>query len=651
MRFTITFILSFFLGINILAQECKVNYEKAEECRRKGQYDKALNLYAKARDCGDASYGTKSAAMIQVVTKLKIEKETVKKFGSTKRQQDSYIIVPSMIYLPSGTEEQIVNVESSGNWGVRGKSNIINVSKKNTKTLTIASISENTSTKPRKSSVTIECGEITRTIIVEQDGVPEVLEYQSKYMNIPYEGGKFVVDLNTNTKWSVDYSDWYKATPLNNDSTHMVIIVDKNTKNEDRNGTIVVRSESGTSYDEMEIHQYANESNIFTAVDSIIRVGVQGDTLMIPVISDNPTWTPSDCPSWCKEVKVSPDSLELIIVSNDNILPREGFANIKSNDRVSGIWIMQEARVFNEYKENRILGGRNISFGIAAGYEAPFVGSTSSSPYNGSVLNYSLGNSAENVNYNSAVGFHVGAFADMRLYKNIYLKTGLDYRYVSYSNSFSGDVTRYYNQLLNSVYVGEFQNHFKEDYTFHFLEIPILASYRFVLAGKNNLQLNFGPMVSFALNGKMKYSGNSDSESVYQHSIVYNKVGPVIGSAEDEHMRYFGNMNLFSNTVNGIATTSTGMSVDRETSFVTVASPFDRVNLGLRAGLTYEYAGVQFDLSYTYMVTNMANSKFWESDRYPIFNQTSDVLMSGYKHRISGLQLSVGYVFRYKNEK
>ena len=187
------------------AQECQENFNKGEMCRSKGQYEKAIGYYTKSQNCGDVNYKTKSRAMISDVNRLIRERDAVKNSPSSKRTE--YIIVPTLIYLPNGTDEQTVIVESSGDWGIRGKSNIINVAKKNSKTLTVSSVSENTSTKPRRSSVTVECGEVTRTITIEQDGVPEVLEYISKYMNVPYTGGRFVIELNTNTKWKVDYAD------------------------------------------------------------------------------------------------------------------------------------------------------------------------------------------------------------------------------------------------------------------------------------------------------------------------------------------------------------------------------------------------------------------------------------------------------------
>ena len=632
---------------SLKAQECKDNFYKGEDCRKKGKYEKAIDYYTQSRDCGDVKYKNKSAAMIREVTNLIHQKEVVRNTPNTKKTE--YIIVPSLVYLPHGTEEQIIKVESSGNWGVKGRSNIIKVSKKNSKTLTVSSISENTSTKPRRSSVTVECGEVTRTITVEQDGVPEVLEYKSKYMNVPYKGGRFVVELNTNTKWNVDYADWYKATPDENDSTRMVILIDSNTKNEDRNGTIIVRSENGTTYDEMEIHQYANESRIFSPVDSIVNFAAKGDTIYVPIISDNPTWTESDRPSWCMAKKTNADTLMVIVSKNDNYISREGFVNIKSGDRVSGIWIRQEASEMPDAFAKKVLGGRDISIGLTAGYVMPFVNSTSSGTYTGSVINYSLGNSNEDVNYSSETGFTVGAIVDLRVHKNWYIKTGVDYTHLQYTNSFNADVERSVNQGFNVVYQGVFQNTFKEKYKFDFISIPVLASYRFVFDKSNNLQVDLGPVVNFALSGKMSFEGNSNSDNVYPHSVIYGESGPILGNRSSEYMRYTGEMNLFDTKVTNTTTSSVGgMSRDFLYDYTATAAPYNRVSLGLRLGVTYEYEGIQLGLSYTQMLTNMANSSFWNSGRLPIFGQPSDVLMAGYKHRINSFELKVGYIFRYK---
>lgn len=647
LKITLLFVLANIIALPLVAQECKENYDKAETCRKKGQYDKAIKYYSQSRDCGNAQYRTKSQAMIDVVTNILKQQEGVKRNSRKEELKQPYIIVPELIYLPVGTDEQTVAVESSGRWGAKGRSDIIRVAKKNSKTLTISSVSENTSIKPRRTSVAIESGEIVRTIIVEQDGVPEVLEYKSKYLKVPYEAGRYVVDLITNTKWSAKDGDWYKVIPDENDSTRMIVIVDKNTKNESRSGTIKVYSESGNTSDVLEIHQYANESNIFFNEKDRLQFRASTDTIYVPIVSDNPSWTASDQPSWCEATKlVNSDTLRIVVAGNDSEKPRAGFVHVKSGDKVVGIYVEQEASAIHEMK---ILGGRDVSLGLTAGYVMPFVNSTSSGTYTGSVINYSLGNNNENVNYSSQSGFSIGAVLDLRVKKNWYIKTGVDYTHLQYTNSFNADVDRSVAQGFNVVYQGAFQNTFKEKYKFDFISIPVLASYRFVFDKRNNLQVDLGPVLDFAINGNLSFEGNSNSDNVYPHSVIYGETGPIIGNRSSEYMRYTGEMNLFGTKVTNATTTSIGgMHRDFLSETSAVAAPYNRVNLGLRIGATYEYAGIQVGLAYTQMLTNMGNSSFWNSERMKIFGSSGDVLMAGYSHRINMLELKVGYIFRYK---
>ena len=77
------------------------------------------------------------------------------------------------------------------------------------------------------------------------------------------------------------------------------------------------------------------------------------------------------------------------------------------------------------------------------------------------------------------------------------------------------------------------------------------------------------------------------------------------------------------------------------------ASPLKRINLGLQVGVAYEYMGVNIGLDYNYMVSNMANKRFWEGERWKLFDYTGKNLMTGYKHRNNFLRLHIGYTFRY----
>ena len=90
-----------------------------------------------------------------------------------------------------------------------------------------------------------------------------------------------------------------------------------------------------------------------------------------------------------------------------------------------------------------------------------------------------------------------------------------------------------------------------------------------------------------------------------------------------------------------------GIGQGSSEQYTSDASPYKRLNFGLKAGLTYELRGFQLSLGYNLQLTNMGQNKFWEGPRIPIINgQTADNNMSGYKHRIHSFEIKLGYIFR-----
>ncbi len=301
---------------------------------------------------------------------------------------------------------------------------------------------------------------------------------------------------------------------------------------------------------------------------------------------------------------------------------------------------------------NRILGGRNLSFGITAGYVQPFVSTSAGGSFTGSAINYSLGDYRENVNYSSQSGFAVGVFADIRLYKNLYIIAGINYMLYKYKNTFNIPFESRVVRTLGSnvYYANEYNNNYEEKYTFNLLEVPILASYRFVLSKTSSIHLNAGGYVSAGLSSKLKLSGSSEySGNILllnlNNSIDYNNIVGTFSSSE--HVN--GDFDMFKKTQSYQKTIESGSSLgweeDYEDSYE--KSPFKRINYGLKFGITYELRGFQIGLNYNLQLSNMANKEFWESTRIPLFNQTGENSMSGYKHRLHSMELKLGYVLRY----
>lgn len=298
----------------------------------------------------------------------------------------------------------------------------------------------------------------------------------------------------------------------------------------------------------------------------------------------------------------------------------------------------------------RILGGHNVSFGVNAGYLFPFVSSSSGGGYTGSPINYSLGDSRENVSYSSQSGFTAGVFADIRLYRNLYLITGLNYTYIKYANNFSqiiGDAIVDADEEY--VYKGNVNANYDEKYTLNLFEIPILASYRFVITRNSSLHVNVGPYFNYGLSAKMKVSGSSETDG-----NVYGRWGLVVDSTPldifyaNNHMDT--EFDLYSKVFDFIRTYEYegGSSRDAHEKYLRDSSPYNRFNYGLKAGITYELRGFQLGIGYNIQLSNMGNADFWETPRIPIINgQVGTNNMTGYKHRIHSFEIKLGYVFRY----
>ena len=297
------------------------------------------------------------------------------------------------------------------------------------------------------------------------------------------------------------------------------------------------------------------------------------------------------------------------------------------------------------------LGGRRFSFGVNAGFLKPFVISKASGGYTGSPINYSYGNSKENVSYSKQWGFSAGVVADIKAYRNLYLMVGANYYQYSYSNSFSqpinGTIIQVVNQLADK---GDMVNSYKEEYTLRCVQVPIMASYRFLLSRKSSLHLNLGPYIGCGITAKMKLSGSTECQGItYRYRSGQIDETYAYGTF-DYSYHVDGNINLYSNSASYSKIVESGQNLGfTDQKVVTLNdSPLKRLYCGIQAGVVYELRGFQFGVAYNLQLSNIANATFFESGRIPVFsNQSTENNMSGYKHRIHSLELKLGYVFRY----
>jgi len=132
------------------------------------------------------------------------------------------------------------------------------------------------------------------------------------------------------------------------------------------------------------------------------------------------------------------------------------------------------------FSTEKVEGG--VQFGIRAGLN---------------FANMSFSNSEYSVSPSSRTTFHVGVIADIPLMQSLYIQTGLYFQNKGCKNlDEDGD---------------------GETYKPMYLEIPILASYRYDFSDAAQLQINFGPYFAYGIGGKVEtlYDGEDDEEDFF----------------------------------------------------------------------------------------------------------------------------------------
>lgn len=333
-------------------------------------------------------------------------------------------------------------------------------------------------------------------------------------------------------------------------------------------------------------------------------------------------------------------------VAKSGFVERDTVIRLRDGDNLAFTIESEDWHVYNN-----LLGGRNVSFGVNVGYLLPFATSSAGGGFTGSPINYSLGDSRENVSYTSQSGFILGLLADIRLYKNFYIMAGVNFAQVKYENKFEKPINDVITMSVGStIYKGNLTNSYKENYKLNWIEIPILASYRFVLSKTGSLHLNLGPYIAYGLSAKMDFSGSSEC-----NGNVYQRIGTNVDYSKSygtymETYHIEGDFNLFSKKFNYKKTRESGSGIGGEnrSEYDFSASPYKKFNYGLKFGIAYELRGFQLGLGFGLQLSNMANNDFWESSRIPIYNNlVGENNMSGYKHRIHSLEIKLGYMFRY----
>lgn len=103
----------------------------------------------------------------------------------------------------------------------------------------------------------------------------------------------------------------------------------------------------------------------------------------------------------------------------------------------------------------------------------------------------------EDTDFKSKVGFHVGVIADIELSKSFYLQPGLYFSTKGLKAEDKGNSAEYSEEL---------------NYNLNYLELPILASYRFNISDNVKWHINAGPYFALGVGGKLKTTVTEDGE-------------------------------------------------------------------------------------------------------------------------------------------
>ena len=621
---------------HVSAQSCRDLFRDANQLVQEGKLEKAKIKYQQVVNCGDNFYLPDSKEKIKWIERVVAKPNKAKPFAISDNE----------IVIPYQGGQDVITVDGEGAWsasvGSTGQ-NWCKIKREKGKVYVISDANENNS--DRFCEITISMGEKTKKVKVKNDGAPEVLVPSVENVTFPSRGETNTIEIRSNTDWKVTEAPGWVITSKENDK--ITLTAQANDDNKERKADIKIESTSKAVI--INIYQGAGLDHLAFSKNDL-HFGPDGGDEYINVYTDAEDWRFGDFPHWCQVSKVADNLIRVHCTPNDPInINREASVNVTTGKQTLGINVSQEAKPFVAVIPNFGIGGRAISFGISAGYVNPVISTSSGGNYTGSVVNYALGNNAEEASYSVSGGFNVGVFADIRLYKNFYLKAGLEFTHYSYKNEFNKNIERRILQTSQYYLGGSTENNYKEEYAINQLEIPVLASYRIATSRISHVQLNVGPVIYYGLSAKMKLSGNTDTETLraYKYTNLQYTNELFNNSTYSSHYAGSGELDLYGKHFDYIETYTMGNNADLTKSYDLDSSPFKRLNFGVRLGAAFEYAGVSIGVEYNLMLTNMADKKFWESDRLTIFDQTSGIIMSGYKQRNSYLGIKMAYTFRY----
>lgn len=624
------------------AQSCGEKLRAASELKKAGianndigKLNQAVYLFRQVSQC-DPDMRSRCTKEVNAINKI------------IKSLKPDLTISSSEVTIPYQGGARQIDVVSSGKWVIEGKNDWCDIEEFEGNSFAVKCLAANNDTRNKVANLLVKNGSIFKSIKVIQEGRPEYIEVGAQSLSFPSKGTEDIVKVESNANWNVtSVPSWCKVEKNEKDSC-IHIIVSPNDRVMERTDDIVIVSPSKSVT--IKIYQGAGEEHLTLSQNNLV-FNSEGDVHYMKVYTDADNWFVGDYPNWMNVQRIGNDSIRIECGKNiPNGEPRSGSVQVRTDRQTAGVMITQSPRPYQEiiFPGSKLVGGNNFSFGVSASYYMPFVSASAGGDYVGSVLDYGLGTSAENASYKSAIGYSFGLFADIRLYKNIFLMAGANFTQVKYKNEFNQNtqLTRPYTKY--TYMKGELQNSYTEDYTHTMIEVPILASYRFKVNNVSHVQLNVGPVLNFGFSSKMKFSGNSDCSTMKKYDATTHKL--VDNSNYYHNTAVNTEFNLYQPCVEWTEVYTAGNDEDVPHHDQFQQAPLSKFNCGLRFGVAYEWAGISFGISYTQMLTNMAQKNYWDNERWTVLN-VSENTMKGSKHRLNTLEFKLAYTLRYIKTK
>ena len=434
------------------AQSCRDLFRDANQLVQDGKLEKAKTKYQQVVSCGDNFYLPDSREKIKWIDRVLQKPNKAKPFAISNNE----------IVIPYQGGQDVITVDGEGSWvasvGSTGK-DWCKIKREKGKVYIISEANE--SNIARTCEISISMGGKSKKVTVKNDGAPEMLVPSVENVTFPSKGETNTVEIRANTEWEITDAPGWVIT--SKEDGKITLTAQANDNNKERRADIKIESTSKSVI--INIYQGAGLDHLAFSKNDL-HFGPDGGDEYINVYTDADDWRFGDFPHWCQVTKVADNLLRVHCTPNDPInINREASVNVTTGKQTLGINVSQEAKPFVAVIPNFGIGGRAISFGISAGYVTPVISTSSGGNYTGSVVNYALGNNAEDASYSVSGGFNVGAYADIRLYKNFYLRAGLEFTHYSYKNEFNKNVDRRILQTSQYYLGGSTENNYKEEYT------------------------------------------------------------------------------------------------------------------------------------------------------------------------------------------